>query len=462
LKNFSALALLAAAVATSGQAATTAFGTYEKMFSADSLWNSQPVKPVLGTFVIPKDAYFPSISTGAYSSGIYKAAPSDPSKVIYPRAKNKGVWDPDGGVWLPTVTIPHWPADLAAATGADGHADVVDVAANKVYSFWQLAKGADGRWTAQQFAWTTLNGNGWGEPAHYFQGARAAAVPTSAGMIRKHEVDDGKPRYEHALAMSLTYTGLSKSPTYIFPATSADSDAAWSNKGQIPEGARVMLPSTFDTSKVTTPKLRKVAETLKTYGAYVVDRNVGTPFVIYVENGANWKLMPNGWSNTVAAEEDMIRAALRQVVSQSGFINGNGKARAEPAAQNLLSMRGPWVAASGSKAPLAGFDTLTQSLTFGATTVWSGQVNTNGTGLGRVQWAKPVAGKTYKFAVTSTGAARMRISVYKGGSIAFDSGGLGNGASKTFVWPAGGWITLAASKDAGPAASVSASLTEVQ
>ena len=77
MKKYSTIALLAVAVAAHSQAATTAFGTYEKMFSADSLWNSKPVNPVLGTFAIPKDAYFPAINTGAYSSGIYKAAPSD-------------------------------------------------------------------------------------------------------------------------------------------------------------------------------------------------------------------------------------------------------------------------------------------------------------------------------------------------------------------------------------------------
>ncbi len=52
-------------------------------------------------------------------------------------------------------------------------------------TFWQL-KQQTGNGSATQYAWTRLNGSGWGDPAHYFQGARAAAVPTAAGLIRAH------------------------------------------------------------------------------------------------------------------------------------------------------------------------------------------------------------------------------------------------------------------------------------
>ena len=66
----------------------------------------------------------------------------------------------------------------------------------------------------------------------------------------------------------------------------------------------VMLPTNFDTSTVTNPALLKIVRTLETYGAYVVDRNVGTPYSIYVENGANFNLMPNGWDDTIAAHQE--------------------------------------------------------------------------------------------------------------------------------------------------------------
>ena len=56
------------------------------------------------------------------------------------------------------------------------------------------------------------------------------------------------------------------------------------NSGQTPEGALLMLPQSFDIDKTRNATLKKVAKTLKTYGAYVVDRNHGTPFAIYFEN----------------------------------------------------------------------------------------------------------------------------------------------------------------------------------
>ena len=48
-----------------------------------------------------------------------------------------------------------------------------------------------------------------------------------------------------------------------------------------------MLPPDFKLDKITDLKLLKVVKTLMKYGAYVVDRNDNSPFVIYVENGAN-------------------------------------------------------------------------------------------------------------------------------------------------------------------------------
>lgn len=85
-----------------------------------------------------------------------------------------------------------------------------------------------------QYAWSPLDGYGFGTPDHFYQGARAAGVPPSAGIIRVHEIDDGLPLYRNAIAMSMTFSGLCKDPTYIYPATSADSDAQYSDYGSVP------------------------------------------------------------------------------------------------------------------------------------------------------------------------------------------------------------------------------------
>lgn len=432
------------------------FGNYYRPFAADSLWNSRPINPVFGTFVIPTSSYFPAIASGAYSTGVFLAKTSDTPMTVYGIGGVNGVADPDSGV-SHTVTLPHWPAGVLPATGTDGHADIVDPTTNILHSFWQL-KQVNGKWTASLYSWSDLKGRGWGDPAHYYQGARAVGIPAAAGIIRIHEVADGQPTYKHALAMSLTYNGLANgttAPSYVFPSTSAD-NAAVANTGAIPEGALLMLPPTFDTSKISNPDLRKIADTLKLYGAYVVDRNVGTPYAIYVENGANFNLMPKGWDNNVAAQLDSIRAGLRQVVSAASWVDGNGNPMTAQKNLNILSMRGPWFLQAGPQ--LGVFDSSQQTLVFPATTVRIVQANGNSTGLSKVSWGMPPAGSTQRVTVSATGGAMLRIQVRSGGKQTFDSGNLGDKDSARITWPAGASVVLVATSGVNGPSTVRADL----
>jgi hypothetical protein len=404
---------------------------------------------VFGTFVIPTSSYYPSISSGAYSTGMFLAKATDGPMTVVGLNGAAGPGNPDTGATSP-ITLPHWPASAVPATGSDGHADIYDETTGIVHSFWVL-KNVGGKWQAAMYAWMPINGSGWGNPAHYYQGARATAVPASAGLIRSKEVDDGLPTYRHALAMSLTYNGLSAKQTYTYPATSSDWNAATTNSGQIPQGALMMLPPSYDSSKAN-PKLKKIIETLKLYGAYVVDRNTGTPFALYVENGTPFDIFyGKSWDNAAAAELDRIRANLRQVVSAQSWIDGDGKAvsMAPPATINRLSMRGPWARASGGNAT-AEFDSWSQSLKFSPTTTKTVYNNTNGTGLNKVTWGAVPGGSTQKLTVTATNGATLRMMVYSGSSVVANSGELGNGASARFVWPAsGGWIVMTATSGTG-------------
>lgn len=433
--SFVVAQLLAMWIMASAAYAQTAlqFGTYQRPFAPTSPWNSRPVNPTFGTFVIPTSQYVPAVSGGQWSTGVFLAKQSDPAVTVYGLPNTAGVWDPDSGVNR-TITIPRWPADVQAATASDGHADIVDPVSNIIHSFWQL-RYQNGKWMAAQYAWSPLNGRGWGDPAHFFQGARAAGVPTSAGIIRKHEINDGDTMYRHALAMSLTFNALSPSQTYVYPATSADTNAASTNTGQIPEGALMMLPPTYDTSRISSAALRKVAETLKTYGAYVVDRNTGTPFYIYVENKSGFDLHNGGWNNAVATELDRIRASLRQVTSAQSWVDGNGKTFTPPTRFNLLSMRGPWYVQSGSAT--GNFDTWQQAVVFPNTATRTVQVNNSSRSLNPVSWSRIQPGKNYRISAIATGGAKLRFQVRNANSsqVYFDSGELANGESKTFAWP---------------------------
>lgn len=455
----SALSFNAGAQTTTTTPVAGGFESYQKPFAATSLWNSRPVNPVLGTYEIPKSSYYPTVQGGAWSTGLFLAKTTDGPMTVTGLNGAAGVNDPDTLLSRP-VTLPRWPASTLPATGSDGHADIYDPVTGIIHSFWQL-KNVNGKWQAALYAWSPSKGTGWGDPAHFYHGSRATGVPATAGLIRAHEIKDGQPTYKHALAMSLTYNALSAKTPYIYPATSADRDAVQTNTGQIPQGALMMLPASYDTSKIANLDLRKVAETLKTYGAYVVDRNIGTPFAIYVENGAAFNLHGTGWNNAVAAELDRIRANLRQVVSAPNWVDGNGTAvsGSVPASVNALSMRGPWTRSWGTTTPT--FDSWAQALVFPASTTRTIVSNGNSSGLSKVTWGKPVVGSTQKFSVIATGGARLKIQVWSGGTMKFQSGDLANGESARFVWPDNAWIILSAMGGVGGPSTVRADLVAV-
>lgn len=454
--------------ATSPASTTTAWGTYKTLFAADSPWNSRPVSPVFGANTVPTSYYFPAISGGIYSTGVFQALTTDGPMTVYGPNATTGISDPDSGGYRSSITLPHWPATTLPATGSDGHADIVDESTGIVHSFWQLQQN-NGKWTAALYSWSPLKGRGFGDPAHYYQGARAAGVPTSAGVIRVSEINDGKPTYMHALAMSLTYNALASgttpdNPAYVFPATSSDWDAN-ANTGKIPEGALLMLPPTYDTTKIANKDLKKIADTLKLYGAYVVDRNQGTPYVIYVENAPStmvnppvFNLMPNGWDNTIAAQLDDIRANLRQVVSAKSWVDGNNQTVTRATNNfNIMSMRGPWQLNGGGQ--LGSFDTWAQTMNFPATSTTIAQ--STATGTTGVNWAYPAQGTTQLLSVKATGNAAAQLTVYSGGNVVFNSPRLSNGQTARFVWPANGWSVMSAFSGTGAPSSVTATLTTV-
>ena len=433
------------------------WGTSALPFAADSPWNSRPIKPVLGDAVIPPSQYAPAILSNRWSTGVFVSKDDDPPITVRGVPGSQGVWNTDDHTFH-DVTIPRWPSDVQPASESDGHADIVDPKLGIIHSFWQL-RHKDGQWQAAQYAWSSLHGRGWGDGAHYFQGARATGVPTMAGLIRKHEVNDGLPMYRHALAMSLTVNALSPKPSYVFPATSADKEAEKINYGKIPQGTLMMLPSSFDTSRLSDPRVRKVAETLKTYGAYVVDRNDGTPFAIYAEIGSGLDLHKKSWNKAAVDDLQQIRMALRPVISAEAWLDGRGRPHKLDNHLNLISMRGPWDLIHGKEAGI--FDTWSQAVLFPHSLSQITQVRYLPFNLNDVAWAKPVPGKTYRLKVVAAGGASLRLMLSDASSqkTIIDSGELKNGQIFRFVWPSNKLkAVLYASSGIGTRSSVSADL----
>jgi len=436
------------------------WGSYLKPFAADSLWNSRPVNPTFSNDVIPTSTYSPLITNGDYSTGLFLASPNDPAVTVTGPTGSNSLKIADEEVFR-DITIPHWPAATKPGPGGDAHADIADPSTGIIHSFWGL-KQQDGKWTARLYAWTKMNGTGWPDPAHYYQGARAAGVPASAGLIRIHEAAAKPEYYPHALAMTMTYNGLSAKPTYVFPATSADVNAAKVNSGPFPEGALMMLPPSFDTSKITNEEVRRIAETLKRYGAYVIDANDGTPFAIFAEIGSSANPSPAGWNATVSNELQTIRAALRRVTGASGWIDGNGKAFTPNQNLNLLSMRGAWTLQAGSGQ--ATFDSWQQSVVISGASASTIAVNYSNRGMQPVDWAKPVMGAKYKLTARATGGGKLRLTIYDKlvGKVVTDSGYLANGQSTTFVWNANTPQLIIYAQSGGASSTVGAELIKAE
>lgn len=436
------------------------FGTYEKPFAAISIWYSKPVNPVLGTFEIPpvyrglpyvqNNKYFPDFGPGPFSVTVFKAASTDGpmtvKKLVYQNGTSRMILEKDANLYVEQVTIKRWPANAIGASGSDGHCDIVDETAGVIHSFWGLTKNAQGEFSCVQYDWAPLLGSGIGDGAHPSIGARATGFTTCAGIIRKHEIADGKALYEHALACTLSKTALSGVIGYVSPATRSDHDYQY-NTGQIPEGALLMLPADYDTSRLNAwPNAKKIAETLKVYGARVTDRNTDCPIGIIVENGSNWVMHPaGGWDTNLANELEVIRSKLRQVITQEKFINGLGQTYAPLARQNLLSMRGPWkVNVTNEEVNL--FNSLKQRLDLPAA---YGTWNNAGGGFTVTEF-KPVAGNYYKLYVESDCSAQFQMNIRDypttGGVFERVTPMLGNYQSIYIKWPRGGWYTSKVSK----------------
>jgi hypothetical protein len=448
--------------APSASAVAKSFQTYKRPFSAQSLWNSRPVSPVLSSYEIPATQYFPIVDRGSFSTGVFEAKNTDSPVTVTGASGALAQPDIAGGG---DVTIPRFPANVIPATGTDGHADIIDVQAGIVHSFFQLQKVGT-QWQASVYAWAPLDGTGWGDPAHYYTGARATGVSTTAGLIRTHEVDDGDVMYRHALAMSLDSSGLSGATPYVFPATSADSDAATAHVGGIPEGTLMMLPASFDVYSISDLGIRKVAQTLKTYGARVVDRNTGTRFVIYSEIGSSFGVNDSGaFSSEKNDQMVLIADALRPVSSAAGWVDGDGASFVPNQKLNLLSMRGPYNLNLGPT--LGVYNTFKQRVEFAATSSQISQNNGNATGISNVSWAKLTPGASYTVTAICTGGGKLKLTFVgsSGGSIT--TGDLTDGQKYTFNLmadynpAAGSYVNVEASNGAnGQASTVSGTLVQ--
>ncbi len=313
------------------------------LFSAQSPWNSSPIKPRLGVYTLPTAKQIPWIEEGAYSSKIFRAAANDsPMTVIADDIANQ--------LEAGAVTIPRFPAATMPATGQDGHCEILDPVDGTLHSFYQLRRTA-GTWRAGKYARSSAQGSGWGTVSNP-DNVRAAGCSTAGGLLLASEL--GLDIVPHALAIGMDKNAFLPGP--VWPATLQDYNGASTYKGtfghRFPMGRLLMLPADFDVDKLGLPESRTIARTLKKYGGYIVDATVGS-LNFYAETGSGWnKSYVNGrYSAAFGPDMEAIKASLRQLMVHSGFLDRDGKPYTPTPfrSMNLLSMRGPWQSYNGSK-----------------------------------------------------------------------------------------------------------------
>lgn len=91
--------------------------TWTQPYAPDSLWNSRPLNPQLGTWQIPDTptGWYATVSNGSYGIGVFKAtaadAPMTLQPMIYDGKLEPGVWEPSEMALHPTYTLPHFPSN---------------------------------------------------------------------------------------------------------------------------------------------------------------------------------------------------------------------------------------------------------------------------------------------------------------------------------------------------------------
>ncbi len=440
---------------------TTPASSSSSLFSAQSAWNATPVNPVLGSDTLPSANQTPWVEEGAYSSKIFRAVASDsPMTVTTDDIANQ--------LEAGTVTIPRFPAATMPATGQDGHCEILDTIDGTLHSFYQLRKTA-GSWHAGKYARTSWQGSGWGTVANP-DNVRAAGCSTAGGLLLASEL--GLDIVPHALAIGMDKNAFMPGP--IWPATLEDYTGATTYKGvagqRFPMGALLMLPASFDVDKLGLAESRAIARTLKKYGGYIVDATVGS-MNIYAETGSGWnKSMVDG-KYTAAFSPDMqaIKAAIRQVVSQSGYLDRDGTPFTPTPfrAMNLLSMRGLWQSYNGSKVfgrYDAAADLYQAEATADARTIRQILYTHDENDPDRFKWKKqswnlnPEPGAKYSVRAIGNGDIMATLSVKKSDYKANygTTGKLAPGQSATFTWPTdSGTVTeIYLDKPAGAAANI--------
>jgi hypothetical protein len=427
-------------------------GLFQAPYSAQSPWKAQPVNPTLGSGVMSSNqyAYVP------FQAPIYYARASDPSATIV--GPGGGTVNVPDEITHRNIILPHFPAGVVLPPGSDAEVVIYDTTTELLHSFFQMAYSGR-QWTANTYAVESATGWGFGTPSRPFN-IRASGSSPIAGVLRNWELPSNTGTYpQHALALGLgtdavladNYTSPSP-PGPIYPATNQDAGFIYTGTAPNawPMGTLFMLPSSFDVGSLSAPGAIAVAKTLMKFGAYLVDASYNTCgfYCEFNPDLIGWPGISYGLGRS-NADFVTIRNALRAVTAVEGWLDGNGNSWTPPnwAQMQLLSMRGPWSALSGTVS--GGFDTtanffvaptsapfiarrkIQQPSALSSGGRWQNWADSGG------WFTAPTPGQQYTLSVIGSGALMALLSIWDQtvSTNYFTSSAKSPGQQQTFSWP---------------------------
>jgi hypothetical protein len=214
-----------------------------------------------------------------YNNNLYVAGPETPPvDVSFADCQHKGYVPP--GLVGPKgqFTAVPIPAGAVPTAGTDSTMTIYSPSSDRLWEFWRIQQGDDGRWSA---CWGGRMGAAT-RSAGYFShgfGASASGLATAGGTVTLADVRSGAIHH----AVSLAITNPAKYTRVSWPAQRSD---GWDpNPRAVPEGTRLRLDPSLDVSALRlTPIAEMIARAAQKYGFIVTDTS-GAVAVI-AEGGA--------------------------------------------------------------------------------------------------------------------------------------------------------------------------------
>ena len=294
----------------------------------------------------------------------------------------------------------------------DGHAVVYDRSTGIPHEFYQYDWNGGNPLASQLREWD-IRGLGHGTKQGQYLGATATGVASMFGLLRGHEINTPGYEIEHALQIALPAGAGCKimlSRDITLPATSRDGSAGNpnNNTGNIPYGGLLALPASVDISKLGLSEPgRRLAEGIRNYGIYVVDKGGCDAGAIRADQHVNGATL-----SKLSADIPKIYPHIRMVLNNNVMgspVAGGGTALAPNCAFDgkAASVSAPQSSSKGSTKQASDKNVSTPSSSSGASS--GSAAPSTGSSSGMLTWSATARAKDYYLEIREANSKQKKV-----------------------------------------------------